>query len=209
MSSGEPPAFAVICASRSLSTFERVQWVIMTPAASLEILPAIPTKKQRSSLFSTALFMACPVKSPTSTKFTSSSCGSRRIAAFSVRPPVERTKVLWPCAPMTFTACTTLAAHAAVEKGRTMPVVPRMEMPPTMPRRALVVFSILGTTGIVRPWDAYDDADAARFGVEDFLYGVGDHSPRHGVYGGSYYREPQPRVWEDADAITPMQPRTQ
>jgi hypothetical protein len=44
---------------------------------------------------------------------------------------------------MTLTACTTLAAHAAVENGRTMPVVPRMEMPPTMPRRALVVFSAI------------------------------------------------------------------
>jgi hypothetical protein len=65
------------------------------------------------------------------------------MAAFSVRPPVERTKVSCPWAPMTLTACTTLAAHAAVENGRTMPVVPRMEMPPTMPRRALVVFSAI------------------------------------------------------------------
>jgi hypothetical protein len=76
-----------------LSTFERVQWVIMTPAASLEILPAIPTKKHVPRPFSTARFIACPVKSPTSIKHTSSRSGRRRMAAFSVRPPVERTKV--------------------------------------------------------------------------------------------------------------------
>jgi hypothetical protein len=44
---------------------------------------------------------------------------------------------------MTFIACTTLAAQAAVENGRTMPVVPRIEMPPTIPSRALVVFSAI------------------------------------------------------------------
>ena len=41
---------------------------------------------------------------------------------------------------MTFMAWPPLARQAAVEKGRTMPVVPRMEMPPTMPKRGLVVF---------------------------------------------------------------------
>jgi hypothetical protein len=76
-------------------------------------------------------------------KQTSSRAGRRRIAALSVSPPVERTKVSRPCAPITSTACTTLAAHAAVEKGRTMPVVPRMEMPPMMPSRAFVVFSAI------------------------------------------------------------------
>ena len=53
--------------------------------------------------------------------------------------------------------------------------------------------------------DAYDDADAALVRVEDFLYGVGDHSPRHGVYGRSSDREPEPGFGDDADAIAPVQ----
>ena len=40
-----------------MSTLERVQWVIMTPAASLASLPAIPTKKQRFSPLFTACFI--------------------------------------------------------------------------------------------------------------------------------------------------------
>ncbi len=36
-------------------------------------------------------------------------------------------------------ACSTLARQDAVENGRTMPVVPRIEMPPMMPSLALVV----------------------------------------------------------------------
>src|SRR5215213_7868087 len=51
----------------------------MTPAASFASLPAIPTKKPRLSPFSTAPFIACPVKSPTSIKQTSSRSGRRRI----------------------------------------------------------------------------------------------------------------------------------
>src|SRR6266540_6233974 len=61
------------------------------------------------------------------------------MAASSVRPPVESTTVPRPAAAITSTACSTLARQAAVENGRTIPVVPRIEMPPTMPRRGLVV----------------------------------------------------------------------
>src|SRR5829696_2683764 len=54
-------------------------------------------------------------------------------------------------------------------------------------------------------WDAYYDPDAALLRIEDFLYGVGDHTPRHGVYGWSSDWEPEPRFGDDANAITPVQ----
>src|SRR4029453_5463661 len=137
--SGAPPASAVRQASRPRSTLERVQWVISTPAPSLASLPAMPTKTQRASPRATARFSAWPVKSPTSTKQTWSSAGYRRMAACSVRPPVDSTTVSMPSAAITSTACSTLARQAAVEKGRRRRVLPRREMPPTMPSRGLVV----------------------------------------------------------------------
>src|SRR6185437_6865574 len=115
------------------------------PAASLVSLPIMPTNTTRGTACSTALRSAAPVKSPTSTKQTSGRPGSNAIAPFSVRPPVHSTSggsgacVLSACAPRTATACSTDARHDAVEKGRTMPVVPRIEMPPRMPSRRLVV----------------------------------------------------------------------
>src|SRR6266508_2878083 len=65
--------------------------------------------------------------------------GSRRMAARSVPPPVDSTTTSRPWAAITSIAWTTDARHEAVENGRTMPVVPRMEMPPTIPSRGLVV----------------------------------------------------------------------
>src|SRR5207248_3723351 len=82
---------------------------------------------------------AAPVKSPTSMKQTSGRSGSSAMAPFSVRPPVHSTTVDSDCAAATWTAWTTLARQDAVENGRTMPVVPRMEMPPRMPSLRLVV----------------------------------------------------------------------
>ena len=99
----------------------------------------MPTKTTRSSSTLTARRSAAPVKSPTSTKHTSGSPGSIAMAPFSVRPPVHSTTVRSPWAAITDTACSTLARQDAVENGRTIPVVPRMEMPPRMPSRALVV----------------------------------------------------------------------
>ena len=61
------------------------------------------------------------------------------MAPFSVRPPVHSTTVSSPWAASTEIACSTLARQDAVENGRTMPVVPRIEIPPMMPSRALVV----------------------------------------------------------------------
>ena len=80
------------------------------------------------------------------------------MAAFSVRPPVHSTAVVSPWAASTETACSTLARQDAVENGRTMPVVPRMEMPPKMPSRALVVLRAIrsppGTEMTTRTPDA-------------------------------------------------------
>src|SRR6266568_4534813 len=61
------------------------------------------------------------------------------MAARSVRPPVDSTTVSRPSAAITSIACSTLARQAAVENGRTIPVVPRIEMPPTIPSLGLVV----------------------------------------------------------------------
>ena len=61
------------------------------------------------------------------------------MAPFSVRPPVHSTTVSSPWAASTEIACSTLARQDAVENGRTMPVVPRIEIPPMMPSLALVV----------------------------------------------------------------------
>ena len=58
----------------------------------------------------------------------------------SPRAPTVRTSSVIPWAVATSISCVTLASQAAVEYGTTMPVVPRMEMPPTMPRRGLNVF---------------------------------------------------------------------
>ena len=75
------------------------------------------------------------------------------MAPFSVRPPVHSTTVSSPWAASTEIACSTLARQDAVENGRTMPVVPRIEMPPMMPSLALVVlraiFSPSGTEMII------------------------------------------------------------
>ena len=65
---------------------------------------------------------------------------SSAMAKLSVRPPVVRATTSCPSVETTWMACTTLARQALVEYGLTMPVVPRMLMPPRMPRRALVVF---------------------------------------------------------------------
>src|SRR5689334_5173466 len=117
----------------------------------------MPTKITRSRPTARARRSAAPVKSPTSTKHTSARSGSSAIAPFSVRPPVHSTIVRSPWAAITDTACSTLARHDAVENGRTIPVVPSIEMPPRMPRRALVVllaiFSPPGTErSTTTPW---------------------------------------------------------
>ncbi|RAO39907.1 hypothetical protein ONO23_00477 [Micromonospora noduli] len=99
----------------------------------------MPTKTTPVIASPTAAVTAAPVKSPTSTKQTSGRSGRSARAARSVRPPVQSTTVGSPWAAITCTACTTLARHDAVENGRTIPVVPRIEMPPRMPSRRLVV----------------------------------------------------------------------
>src|SRR6266536_19373 len=99
----------------------------------------MPTNTTRVMPAATAVRRAAPVKSPTSTKQTSGREGRIVMAPVSVRPPVHSTTVVSPCAAATCTACTTLARQEAVENGRTIPVVPRMEMPPSTPSRRLVV----------------------------------------------------------------------
>src|SRR6266498_2514089 len=67
------------------------------------------------------------------------------MAARSVRPPVDSTTVSRPSAAITSIACSTLARQAEVENGRTIPVVPRIEMPPMIPSLGLVVLRAISS----------------------------------------------------------------
>ena len=58
----------------------------------------------------------------------------------SLRRPVEKPTTSWPSARATSRASLMDTRQASWLKGRTMPVTPRIEMPPTMPRRGLRVF---------------------------------------------------------------------
>ena len=61
------------------------------------------------------------------------------MSSFSERRPVERQTVRQPVAWATCRPCSMVARQAAWLYGRTVPCVPRMEMPSTMPRRGLKV----------------------------------------------------------------------
>ena len=71
-------------------------------------------------------------------------------------------------------ACSTDARQAAVDRARTMPVVPRMEMPLTMPIRALKVrrasSSPFGTLMVT------SQAGIGRFAAEDIRRRLADHA---------------------------------
>jgi hypothetical protein len=104
---GGAPTARATPASRSVSTFDRWKWVIITPAASLVILPAMPTKATRSTPAATARRRAMPVKSPTSTTHTSGSPGQAAKAWRSDRLPVARTTSRCPWAAATSICWTT------------------------------------------------------------------------------------------------------
>ncbi len=107
ITAGGAPDSEATAASSAVSTWERRKWVIMTPAASLEILPAMPTNVARAIPRSATRRRQMPVKSPTSTTQTSAASGTRRWAARSERLPVARTMWVWPWAAATSTCCTT------------------------------------------------------------------------------------------------------
>jgi hypothetical protein len=102
---------------------------------------------------------------------------------------------------MTETACTTEARHDAVEKGRTMPVVPRIEMPAedAQPR----VGGLAGHQ--LAAGHRHDDADATGGEVDDLADRLRDHRPGHRVDGGLADLEPEPGLGHDAHADPALQ----
>ena len=123
------------------------------------------------------------------------------MAPFSVRPPVHSTTVSSPWAASTEIACSTLARQDAVENGRTMPVVPRIEMPPMMPSLALVVlraiFSPSGTEMII--WMPLLGQ------VDGFADGLGDHRARDRVDGRAAQLQAEARLGDHPHAHAAVQ----
>ncbi len=131
----------------------------MRPCASLANFPTMPQTAARRIPARAQARSASPVKIPISTKAIGGKCAKWRMANFSERLPVHRATSRWPLAAATCTACTTLARQDAVEYGLTIPQVPRMEMPPMIPRRPLSVFLAIssppGTEMVTHsPWPA-------------------------------------------------------
>ena len=58
----------------------------------------------------------------------------------SLLPPVVNTTISFPIATVTSRLCLIAAAKEAVEYGITIPLVPRIEMPPIIPSLGLSVF---------------------------------------------------------------------
>src|SRR5574342_1389944 len=58
----------------------------------------------------------------------------------SLLPPVVKTTVSFPIASVTSRLCLIAAANDAVEYGITIPLVPKIEMPPKIPSLGLSVF---------------------------------------------------------------------
>ena len=62
--------------------------------------------------------------------------------------PVDKTTSRLPIARPTLIEASIVAVHASAERGLTMPVVPRIDMPPTMPRRLLSVFLAIASPSV-------------------------------------------------------------
>ena len=92
----------------------------------------------------TQRFIAGPENIPASTYAISGKSSRRRVYS-SLRVPVDSARCSSPLVAATSIARCTLARHAAVLKGCTIPVLPRMLMPPSTPSRALVVCSAIST----------------------------------------------------------------
>ena len=94
-------------------------------------------------------------------------------------------------------ACRTLARQAAVLQGLTMPVVPRIEMPPRMPRRALSVLRDLFAA-------RHRELDSQAAGVEQVAcfgcHMLRDHAARDGVDGWPADVEAQAGSGHDTDS---------
>jgi len=103
------PVSRATAASSPVSTALRRKWVIITPPASLVILPTIPTQTTERRPSRAARRRAMPVKSPTSTKQTGGSAGIARWAKASERVPVQSTMTSAPWAAATSICWTTEA----------------------------------------------------------------------------------------------------
>ena len=184
-----------------MSTFERVQWVIMTPAASLASFPAIPTKKPRLSPFLTAPFYGLSGEVPDLYETDLLEVGQETHRGPLGEPSGRENEMV-----------EALRAHHVDSLHHARG-----------PRGGRE-----GTDDAGRPedGDAADDAEpgvrgllrhllAARHAdhnaypafssVEHLIERIGDHAPRDVVYGGTADRQPQPRLRDYAHAFSPVQ----
>ena len=179
-------------------TSEPAAWVCILPSAIFDSLPIIPTISTRSTPRRAQCFSAAPTKSPIWMNASSAISGCSFIAYASDLPPVVTTSVRWPRSRATSMAWTTLARKAAVEYGFTIPVVPRIEIPPIRPRRAFsVCLAISSPPGTVSVTSA---PRAGAPGRELLLHHLGDVLARHRVHRGRADLQPQPRLGDRRDA---------
>ena len=80
-----------------------------------------------------------------------------------------------------------------------MPVVPRMEMPPSMPRRGLKVF--FASASPPRRGDRHVNAAVVADKRADLAHVLFDHLPRHGVDSRRSHGLVEPRLRHAADAL--------
>ena len=137
-----------------------------------------------------------PTKSPISISAVSGRAWSFCTAA-SELAPVEPAMWARPAARATSMPRWIEWIQAEQEYGTTMPVVPRIESPPTMPSRPLSVFAASAPPpGIAISTSTSPLACAA---AATSAMAVADHLARHRIDGGLARRDREPRPRDDAD----------
>ena len=128
-------------AAQPRSTSPRLECRSSTPCASLVILAKPPAMVTRGTGCARRYFSMPPTKSPMSISATSGSPCSRCTAASEVRAGRAGDMRRGPAARATSMPRWIEWIQAEQEYGTTMPVVPRIDSPPTMPSRAFSVRS--------------------------------------------------------------------
>ncbi len=144
-SSGPRPCSKAHPARASRLSSDRAACVCGAPWAILRALPKKTARITRAKPFWAANPRLVWKKSPICTKLSSGHCGQSRWAQRSLRRPVLKTARSRPQALATDRPAAMVAVKASCDIGRTRPVVPSIEMPPTMPRRALSVLRAIST----------------------------------------------------------------
>ena len=114
-------------------------WVSSCPSASLTALPIMMPRVMWAKSIARAITRQRPMKLPYWTKALGGRSGKCARSHLSLLPP----ELITRCSPKTDRETPISrrieSTHASVEKGRSTPVVPRIEMPSTTPSRGLKV----------------------------------------------------------------------